>query len=66
MDDADESILRRAEVPVLAVVGEDDVSIRAARRLVENIPQAQLVVLPGHDQLSAVRAQEYKDTWRRS
>jgi len=60
--DADESMLRRAEVPVLAVVGENDVSIRAARRLVEIIPHAQLVVLPGHDHLSAVRAQEYKDT----
>ena len=62
VDDADESILRRAEVPVLAVVGENDVSIRAARRLVEIIPHAQLAVLPGYDHLSAVRAQEYKDT----
>src|SRR5712691_1155119 len=60
VDDVDESILRRAEVPVLAVLGENDASIRAARRLVEIMPHAQLVVLPGHDHLSAVRAQEYK------
>ena len=62
VDDADEPILRRAEVPVLAVVGENDASIRSARRLVEIIPHTQLAVLPGHDHLSAVRAEEYKDT----
>jgi len=61
VDDEQESILRRREAPVLAVVGENDVSIRASRRLVEIIPHAELVVLPGYDHMSAVRADEYKD-----
>ena len=60
--DADaETNLRRVEVPVLVVIAEKDLSIQSAQTLVESMPDAQLVVLPGEDHLSAVRAQGYKD-----
>lgn len=45
----------------LAVVGDRDDSYPAAQRLTETVPNAQLVVLPGEDHLSAVSAQAYKD-----
>ena len=56
-----EATLRNAEVRLLAVVGDQDDSLPAAKRLSETVPNAQLVVLPGEDHLSAVSAQAYKD-----
>jgi pimeloyl-ACP methyl ester carboxylesterase len=48
------------QVPLLAVVGDRD-NVAASRRLSEAVPNAQLVVLPGEDHLSAIGAQAYKD-----
>ena len=55
-----ESSLRRVPVPLLAVVGEKDLSLRSAQSLVEMMPRAELLILQGEDHLSAVRAQGYK------
>ena len=47
-------------MPLLAVVGDQD-NLPASRRLSETVPNAQLVILPGEDHLSAICAQAYKD-----
>ncbi len=57
----DEAALRRVAIPVLAVVGDKDRNVSAAQHLVETVPTGELVVLPGEDHLSAVRARKYKD-----
>jgi len=56
----DEDALRRAQVPLLAVIGDRD-TVPRAQRLVETVPEAQLVVLPGEDHFSSIRAQACKD-----
>jgi pimeloyl-ACP methyl ester carboxylesterase len=59
-DDA-EARLRTVQVRLLAVVGDKDEALPQAQRLTETVPKAELVVLPGEDHLSAIRAQGYKD-----
>jgi pimeloyl-ACP methyl ester carboxylesterase len=61
-DDIGESALGRLALPRLAVVGDKDPALAAAQRLVEIVPNAELVVLPGEDHLSAVSAPAYKDS----
>jgi pimeloyl-ACP methyl ester carboxylesterase len=56
----DEDALREVQVPLIAVIGDRD-SVPRAQRLVETVAGAQLVVLPGEDHLSSVRAQGCKD-----
>jgi pimeloyl-ACP methyl ester carboxylesterase len=58
-DDA-EAVLRQVHVPLLAVVGDKDQSVPEAQRLSETLPNAQLVVVPGEDHLSAIPAAAYK------
>jgi pimeloyl-ACP methyl ester carboxylesterase len=53
--------LRSVQVRLLAVVGDKDEALVAAQRLTETVPKAELVVLPGEDHMSAIRAQGYKD-----
>jgi hypothetical protein len=55
-----EAGLRNVQVHLLAVIGDKD-EVVEAQRLTETVPKAKLVVLPGEDHLSAVRAQGYKD-----
>jgi pimeloyl-ACP methyl ester carboxylesterase len=58
----DEDALRRIQVPVLAVVGDrDNANLFRVQRLVETVPGAQLVVLPGEDHFSALSSQAYKE-----
>ena len=56
----DEDALRRVQVPLLAVIGDRD-NVPRAKRLVETVPGAQLVVLPGEDHFSSIRTQACKD-----
>jgi pimeloyl-ACP methyl ester carboxylesterase len=53
--------LRRVQIPVLAVVGDKDANLSEAQLLIETVPFGELVVLPGEDHLSAVRAEKYKE-----
>jgi pimeloyl-ACP methyl ester carboxylesterase len=57
----DESALGQLELPLLAVAGDKDTDLAGAQRLVEIVPNAELIVLPGEDHLSAVSAPAYKD-----
>jgi pimeloyl-ACP methyl ester carboxylesterase len=52
--------LRRVQTPVLAVVGDKDANLAEAQLLIETVPSGELVVLPGEDHASAVRAETYK------
>jgi len=58
---ADEEKLKRIDVPILLVVGERDELARDPERLVELIPTARLVRIPGRDHMSAVTARDFKD-----
>ena len=58
---ADETALRSVKVAVLVVVGDLDETWERARLLAQTVPNAELVLLPGEDHLSAIRAQSYKD-----
>jgi pimeloyl-ACP methyl ester carboxylesterase len=60
-DEIDESALGRLALLLLAVAGDKDPSLAAAQRLVEIVPRARLVALPGEDHVSAVSAPAYKD-----
>jgi len=58
----DEDALRQIQMPVLAVVGDrDNANLSRVQRLVETVPGAQLVLLPGEDHFSALPTQAYKD-----
>lgn len=52
--------LSSIQTPVLIVVGERDELARSAPELVELIPTARLVTIPGRDHLGAVPAREFK------
>jgi pimeloyl-ACP methyl ester carboxylesterase len=58
--DANPSRLAAVKTPVLIVVGADDQIARGAPELVELIPTARLVTIPGRDHMSAVPAREFK------
>jgi pimeloyl-ACP methyl ester carboxylesterase len=52
--------LARIKVPILIVVGDRDELARGAPELVEQIPTARLVTIPGRDHMSAVPAGDFK------
>ena len=58
----DEDPLRLAKIttPILVVVGDQDLIARNAPELVELIPSARLVTIPGRDHMSAVPARDFK------
>jgi pimeloyl-ACP methyl ester carboxylesterase len=58
---ADAAALAAVSVPTLLVVGDRDQALEAARLAADTIPGAALVILPGEDHLSAVRARTYRD-----
>jgi len=58
--DADRSRLAAIKTPILIVVGANDQIARRAPELVELIPTARLVTIPGRDHMSAVPAREFK------
>lgn len=53
--------LAAIQVPVLLVVGGNDELVSGAEDLVEMIPTARLVVVPGRDHLGTVPAREFKE-----
>jgi pimeloyl-ACP methyl ester carboxylesterase len=52
--------LARIGTPILIVVGDRDDIARGAPELIELIPSARLVTIPGRDHMSAVPAREFK------
>ncbi|HKW72987.1 MAG TPA: alpha/beta fold hydrolase [Candidatus Dormibacteraeota bacterium] len=52
--------LARITTPILIVVGADDTIARGAPELIELIPTARLVTIPGRDHMSAVVARDFK------
>ncbi|HET7465951.1 MAG TPA: alpha/beta hydrolase [Candidatus Dormibacteraeota bacterium] len=57
----DMNVLRSVQTPILLVVGENDELVSGAEDLVELIPTARLVVVPGRDHLGTVPAREFKE-----
>jgi pimeloyl-ACP methyl ester carboxylesterase len=57
----DIAALKAVKTPILAVVGGNDELVSGAEELVELIPTARLVVVPGRDHLGTVPAREFKD-----
>jgi pimeloyl-ACP methyl ester carboxylesterase len=58
--DASPERLAHITTPILVVVGERDDIARNAPELVELVPTARLVTIPGRDHMSAVTAREFK------
>ena len=58
--DEDPHRLSRIKTPILIVVGDQDRIARNAPELVELIPTARLVTIPGRDHMSAVPARDFK------
>ena len=52
--------LPQVQVPLLVVVGDKDETLPDSQRLSETVPNAQLVILPGEDHVSAIPAVAYK------
>lgn len=52
--------LARVRVPILVVVGDRDEIAAGAPELIELVPSARLVTIPGRDHMSAVPAGEFK------
>lgn len=57
---ADIARLKEVTTPILVVVGSNDEIVSGADELVEMIPTAKLVVVPGRDHLGTVPAHEFK------
>ena len=57
---ADPPQLGSVTTPILIVVGDQDELADGAAELIELIPSARLVTIPGRDHLSAVTAREFK------
>ena len=57
---ADARHLGSITTPILVVVGDQDELAGGAAELIELIPSARLVTIPGRDHLSAVTAREFK------
>ena len=63
--EADETLLKRVRVPTLLFVGSEDPTREAVQVAARMIPAASLVVLPGEDHFSALRAQTgQRGRWR--
>ncbi len=58
--EADPRRLGAITTPILIVVGDQDELAQGAPELIELIPSARLVTIPGRDHLSAVTAREFK------
>ncbi len=58
--DEEPARLAKITTPILVVVGDDDEVARGAPELVELIPTARLVTIPGRDHMSAVPARDFK------
>ena len=56
----DPARLAAVRTPILVVVGDQDVIARRAPELIEEIPSARLVTIPGRDHMSAVPAGDFK------
>ncbi|HVH64259.1 MAG TPA: alpha/beta hydrolase, partial [Candidatus Dormibacteraeota bacterium] len=52
--------LSRITTPILVVAGDRDQIAHGAPELIELIPSARLVTIPGRDHLTAVTAREFK------
>jgi pimeloyl-ACP methyl ester carboxylesterase len=59
--DRDPERLARIRTPILIVVGDRDNIASGAPELIELIPSARLVTIPGRDHMSAVPAREFKN-----
>ena len=57
----DPARLRAIKTPILIVIGERDELVSGAEDLVEQIPTARLVTVPGRDHLGTVPAREFKE-----
>jgi pimeloyl-ACP methyl ester carboxylesterase len=57
----DRARLRNITTQILLVIGEKDELASGADELVEMIPTARLVIVPGRDHLGTVPAREFKD-----
>jgi pimeloyl-ACP methyl ester carboxylesterase len=57
----DPAHLGRITTPILLVIGEKDELASSADELVEMIPTARLVIVPGRDHLGTVAAREFKE-----
>jgi pimeloyl-ACP methyl ester carboxylesterase len=57
----DLALLRAVRTPVLLVVGGNDELVSGAEDLVELMPTAKLVIVPGRDHLGTVPAREFKE-----
>ena len=53
--------LATVRTPILVVVGDRDEIARDTPRLVERIPSARLVIVPGRDHMSTVPARQFKE-----
>ena len=49
------------KTPLLLVVGDNDELVSGAEDLVEMLPTAKLVIVPGRDHLGTVPAREFKE-----
>jgi pimeloyl-ACP methyl ester carboxylesterase len=58
--DASPQRLSTITTPILIVVGDHDEVARDAPELIELIPTARLVTIPGRDHMTAVTAREFK------
>jgi pimeloyl-ACP methyl ester carboxylesterase len=58
--DEEPARLAKIDTPILVVVGAQDEIARHAPDLVELIPSARLVTIPGRDHMSAVPARDFK------
>lgn len=58
--DASPERLAAVRVPILVVVGDHDEIARDAPALIELIPTARLVTIPGRDHMSAVTSRDFK------
>lgn len=57
----DLALLKAVKTPTLLVVGGSDELVSGAEDLVELMPTAKLVIVPGRDHLGTVPAREFKD-----
>ena len=57
----DTKLLTQVKTPLLLVVGGNDELVSGAEDLVELLPTAKLVVIPGRDHLGTVPAREFKE-----
>ena len=58
--EADPQRLGAIRTPILVAVGDQDELAQGAPELIELIPSARLIVIPGRDHLSSVTAHEFK------